>query len=228
MYRTRLLLGLLLLHLLPSGADAQRIDSPYRFVEHTQTLSLFGGWLGTRTGPVDAGPQPGPQFGVRYGLRVGGPFSAEADVFTVPTTRIVYDTITVGGEFRQEGEVDAALVGVLLALRFNLTGPRTWHGVQPYAVFGGGAVLNLSGRGEVEDAIPEDVRFRFGTRFAGQLGGGAEWFATERLSLRLDARGVLWRLNTPPAFRAGDRAQLIPADEWSRNDFITIGVGYHF
>jgi hypothetical protein len=228
MTRILLLLPMLALPLLPQAAAAQRIDSPFRFVDATQTLGLFGGWFATETGPIDAAPRPGAHFGARYGLRLGGPFDAELDVFTSPTTRMVYDTILVAGEFRQVGETDATLLGALAALRFNITGPRTWYGIQPFVVFGGGAVMNLSRRSPLDDEVPEDVRVRFGTRFAGQLGGGAEWYATDRLSLRLDARGVLWRLTTPETFRRGERAELVGADEWSRNDYFTIGIGYHF
>jgi hypothetical protein len=214
--------------LLPASAAAQRIDSPYRFVEHRQTLSLIGAHIDTEVGAVGLGPQAGNAFGVRYGIRFGGPFSGEVDVFAVPTTRVVKDTVLVMGEFREHGEANATLLAAIGSLRFNLTGARTFYGIQPHVIFGGGAVLNLNGSEPLDEEVPQDARFRFGTSFAGQFGGGAEWFVTDRLSLRGDARAVLWRLRTPDAFRLGGRADDFPADEWTRNTYFGLGVGYHF
>jgi hypothetical protein len=212
----------------PHSALAQRIDSPYRFVESSQTLGVFGTYIDARIGAVGLGPQPGPAFGVRYGIRLGGPFDGEADVFVMPTTRMVLDTAQVDGEFRELGDVPANLAGLVASLRFNITGARTFHGFQPFVAFGGGAVLNTTGRDALEEDLVEDARFRFGTSFAGLLGTGTDWFLSERLSLRADARALLWKLRTPQAFRLGGRAAEIPADEWQRNGFISLGISYHF
>jgi len=209
-------------------ADAQRIDSPYRFVERAHSLTLYGGHFSADPGIVDLGPQSASAFGARYGIRLSGAFDGELDVALIPTHRLVTDTILVQGVRQVVGEADANLLNLQAGIRFNITGARTFYGVQPYTVFGGGAVVNLSGRDELDDQVPEDVRYRFGTSFAGQLGAGANWYVTERMSLRLDARSIFWRLRTPEGFRRGDAALEVPEMAWKRNTVFSAGVGLHF
>jgi hypothetical protein len=220
--------AVLLLCTTGSSAHAQRIDSPYRFLDRKHSLGLYGGYMNADAGVVDLGPRSAPAFGARYGLHISGAFDGELDLSLIPTTRFVTDTITVQGARRVLGEADATLLNVQAGLRFNLTGPRTFHGVQPYTVFGGGAIFDLAGRDALEEEIPEDVRYRFGTSFAGQLGAGADWYVAERLSLRLDARNVFWRLRTPQTFRTGEAGREIPEATWKRNVVFSAGVGLHF
>jgi hypothetical protein len=218
----------LLLATAPTGASAQRIDSPYRFVERNQSLGFYGGWVGASAATIDVGPQSGPAFGLRYRIRLSGAFDGEVDVSAIPTNRFVTDTIRVGDGRRVLGEAPMALVNAQAGLRFNVTGPRTFHGVQPFVLFGGGVVIDAAGRDALDEELPEDARYRFGTSFAGQFGAGTEWYATDRISLRLDARNVLWRMRTPDAFRRGDAARLIPETQWKRNLVFAAGVGLHF
>jgi hypothetical protein len=220
----------LLCSAVPTAASAQRIDSPYRFVERSQSIGLYGGYVNVSPGEPDLGPQSGPAVGARYRIRLGGAFDGEIDLSVIPTNRIVTDTLTIGpdGARRIVGEAPATLLNAQAGLRFNITGPRTFHGVQPFAIFGGGAVIDLSGRDALDEEVPQDVRYRFGTSFAGQFGAGAEWYATERVSLRLDARNVLWRLRTPAGFRVGQAAREIPETAWKGNMLFGLGVGLHF
>ncbi|MFO7259907.1 MAG: hypothetical protein DIU52_002045, partial [bacterium] len=65
----------------------------------------------------------------------------------------------------------------------------------------------------------------FGTSFAGQLGGGIEWFAMPRLSLRLDGRLLFWELDNPRAFTSiGD----VSSEEWVQNFYFSVGAAIHF
>jgi hypothetical protein len=210
------------------AADAQRIDSPYRFVERSHTLGLYGGWFLADPGVIDIGPQSGPAIGARYGIRLGGAFDGEFDLSLVPTSRLVTDSIRVQGERQVVGEADATLLNLQAGIRFNLTGPRTYRSLQPFALFGGGVIIDLAGRDELDDQVPEEVRYRFGTSFAGQIGAGTDWYVTERVSVRLDARSILWKLRTPAGFRRGEAGLEIPEGAWKRNTVFGVGVGLHF
>ncbi|MGH7505436.1 MAG: outer membrane beta-barrel protein [Longimicrobiales bacterium] len=223
------LLALALLALrAPDGANAQTILSPYRYIETSQSIGLAGGYALTGKGAIDLGPKAGPALLARYNIRISGPFVAEAEIGILPTTRAVWDTVTADTTRSQIGESDVRLVTAMAALRFNVTGPRTWHGLLPYLILGAGIAVDAGGTSAVEEELPADVRFDFGTSFAGQLGAGAELFLSPRLSLRVDGRNVLWKIDTPAAFFTGERGRLIPRDEWTQNFYLSAGLAIHF
>lgn len=223
--RSSLLMAVILGVMAASPLSAQTVPSPYRHLENRQSLTFFGGQLFTDKGKLGLGPSSKQAAGVRYSIRLGGPFSAEASGTYLPSTRAVFDTALVaGGGLRSVGTADLDLALVTASLRFDLTGPRTYHGFQPYILIGGGATIDLSGSSAVDSQVAPKARFNFGTRFAGQVGAGVEWFATRRVALRLDARDVFWRLRIPEAF-VGDG---VANTEWVQNLGVSLGVVYHF
>lgn len=223
MFRSLLLVVLMLV---PAVATAQVVRSPYRYVDEAQSLSLFGGYMVTDEGKLGLGPESGVTVGLRYTLRIGGPFTAEATASYFPTTRSVFDTVAVGDPLVRVGEADIDLARVDAALRFNLTGPRTYQGVMPFLVAGGGVVFDVADGEGAGTELAEEARFDFGTRFAGQVGAGIEWFALRRVALRADARDVFWKLKTPLAFSRQDLD--VPEDEWVQNFVFSLGIAYHF
>jgi hypothetical protein len=224
---------LLLMFALAAGMDtaqAQSVSSPYRFIDRTQSAGLWAGYVSTGRGTVELGPESGPVIGGRYTIRLSGPFTVEAEAGYFNSTRTVLDTATVGTArgLAQVGDADLTLLTLNASLRFNLTGPRTWHGIQPFVAFGAGTALDLSGNSATDADVVSDARFDFGTSFAGQLGGGIEWFPSDRLSLRVDARNVLWKLKTPVPFVVIDPTGRTPESEWIQNGFFTVGIALHF
>ncbi|MGH7469435.1 MAG: hypothetical protein ACRENP_15905 [Longimicrobiales bacterium] len=215
--------------LVQTGSSAgQSIPSPYRFIDEKQTVGAFASYILTARGTVGLGPEDGAAAGVRYSIRLSGPFNVEAETFYFPSTRPVRDTTLAGDEREQVGTADLTLLGGIASLRFNLTGPRTWHKLQPFVAFGVGAVLDLSGTSVEDERVPADVRFDFGTSFAAHVGGGIEWFPGNRLSLRLDARNQLWKTNTPFPFLVGEAGVQTPEDEWIQNGVISLGFAVRF
>jgi opacity protein-like surface antigen len=215
------------LALLSAPAAAQRINSPYRFIDSKQYVTVFAGRLGTQTGIVGVGPESGNVFGAQYGYRVSGPVVIEVTVGYSPVQRIVRDTTHQASDtliFHPLGTADQGLLMAVAAARFDITGPRTWHGLQPYALLGAGGVFGTTGQNG--PAIPQDVRFSFGTSFAAQAGAGIEWYATRRLGLRVDGRGTLWKLHTPSAFLL--RAVTLTQSEWTQNLTLVGGLALHF
>lgn len=222
---------LLLLALAAGAARAQRITSPYRYIDPRQSVQLFGGHISTDQPFTELGPASGAFAGGRYAIRVNGPLEIEGQLAYFPSTRIVRDTtFTVHGTDSTFTEIGSAKQRVLVAtagLRFDLTGPRTWHGLQPFLAIGGGVALGVNGANEADQQVPADLRFRFGTSFAASGGGGLEWYITHNVALRGDARAFLWKLKTPQAFAIADAR--VPADgDWTQNLSFTAGVAVHF
>jgi len=210
------------------GVVAQTIRSPYRFVEKSQTGGIWAGYLATDRGEVGFGPEAGPILGGRYSIRLSGAFTVEADAGYFSSTRTVLDTAIVEDGFRKVGEADFHALLLNGSLRFNLTGPRTWHRLQPYALFGAGAMVDLTGTSNLDEMLPVDVRYDFGTSFAGQFGGGVEWFPSQRLTFRFDVRDVLWKINTPTAFLLSRLGEETTPDQWTSNFLFSAGAALHF
>jgi hypothetical protein len=220
--------GLLLGH--GTSVAGQRIDSPYRFVEHSQGAGAYAAMVWPAEGRLRLGPQSAPAAGLRYGLAISGPLGIEVDLLYSPTTRSVGDTILSTPDSLPviKGEADVGLLIAMGSVRFNITGGRTWHGLQPFVAFGGGLALDAAGSSAVSDSLPAEARFNFGTSFAGQLAAGMEFHPSARWSLRVDARNVLWKLKHPAAFRTGERGQVVPPDEWESNSILSVGLSMHF
>jgi hypothetical protein len=145
-----------------------------------------------------------------------------------PTEHAVLDSVVVDSAFQQIGTADQTLLIATAALRFNITGPRTWHGLQPFVVLGAGAVIETSHDKDAVNQAPVDARFDFGTSFAGTLGGGIAWLPSRHLAIRLDGRNVLWKVTTPAALRRGDIGLTMPDDEWVQNFTAAAGVSILF
>lgn len=231
MARVRLaVLSAAALALTAAPLTAQHITSPYRYIEARQYVSLFGGRLYTQTGAAELGPSSGSLFGAQFGYRLKGPFVIEATLGYASLQREVRDTVRLAAPdtnvFRPVGTANQGLLLASAALRFDLTGPRTWYGFQPYVLLGAGGVIGTTGANGADFLVPQDLRFNFGTSFAAQIGGGVEWYATRRLGLRIDGRGTIWKLHTPSAFLLRD--VMLPPSEWTQNLSIVGGVAVHF
>lgn len=222
---------------LASPALAQVVPSPYAFVERGMGGYIYGTYVFTDRGVIDVGPGSGPAAGVGYNVRVSGPFVFDTRVALFPTSRMVFDVEEAPAEEIQEdptaglrfiGDADLTLLLVDGSLRFDITGPRTWHNLQPYALLGAGAVLRLAADHSPEEELPEspDLRVRFRNGLTGHFGGGVEWHLTDRFTVRLDARNLLWRLHVPTGFITPDR--VIDDREWVQTGHVSIGVGIRF
>jgi len=207
-------------------ADAQQIRSHYRFIDENHSIGIFGGYLGTDAGRPAIGPENAPHFGVRYNLRFTGPLSGEAGLSLVPSNRQVLFQDTAATEYDPQpiGESSMNLLVAEAGLRFHLTGARSWRNLAPYVVGTGGLAADLTGRGELDESVPEAQRFRFGPSFAVSLGAGTDLFVSDRLSLRLEARNHIFRMTRPPGLRETAQTE----NFWTNNLGVTIGSAFHF
>ena len=205
--------------------SAQSIPSSYRFIETRHEIGLYGGYLLTDPGELELAPDPGPLLGARYGLHLTGPLSGEAGLGFVATDRQVRTRVGTGATLTDVEETSSLLLIAEAGLRFHLTGQRAWRGLAPYAMATGGLVTDLAGNGPLEGQIPEAERFTFGPTFAASLGLGSQFFLTENMSLRVEARDYVWRLSYPESMSVG----ILEEDsEWANNFGLTIGGSIHF
>lgn len=209
------------------AAEAQTIPSPYRFIDTRHDAGAFIASVPGNRGELELGPGGGVMFGGRYGIELGGPFALEGTAFLLPTDRRIR---APGEEEIEDHGTTTALVGGLDArIRFTVTGPRTWRGLAPFLLAGGGIAGNLSGPAEIEGEFFAEERFSFGPSFLGVLGAGTRWLPGERVTVRADATLHLWKLGTPSGYmgREEDFGQ-IPQQEWTGVPAFSIGLSYRF
>jgi hypothetical protein len=216
--------------MLAAPASAQRIDSPYRFLDHSQFAGVWIGHVSASDGRIGNGPDAALMAGAAWALRVSGPFALNVEAGYMPSTRVVRDTAysNAASAFEPLGEADFKLLTVMGNLRVNLTGARTWNAIQPHILLGAGVALDLAGGTAIEAELPSNARFDFGTSFAGQLGVGADWFPSQRFSVRVDARDMFWKMPVPEAFLLTENGAGLSRSEWVQNLALTAGLSIHF
>ena len=210
----------------PGQLEAQRIPSPFAFVEERQEAGPYVGYMSASTGRFGYGPSGGVMLGTRYGIDLSGPLGLEVVAGAVKGTRDVVNPARPEGD-RVIGEADVLLTTVDLRLRLSATGARTWHGLVPFLTFGGGIVIDHEEPSLTETAVldPDEV-FELGTKFFGVIGPGVKWHVTRRLAVRTDFGFSLWKLDTPDGW--GDPTLAIPSvpesGEWTSGLSLTGSV----
>lgn len=229
MHLTRRATYLLLLSvILPVSLAGQTVPSVYQFIETKQEVGAFIGILTTGSGRFGFGPKGGLLIGGRYAIEISGPFSMEGVVGYSPGTRDLIDPSRAEGDW-VVGEVDALLTTVDLRLKFSLTGDRTWHGLSPFIVTGGGIAFDLAGEDEAEERLLQDDRFEFGTSFMGVLGTGIRFFPSERFMIRSDMGLTIWKIETPRGYVSPERNfQNVGESEWTSGINFTVGAAWRF
>ncbi len=218
--------------------EAQTITSPYDFVERGQSIRAHVTYVTPDRGIIGTGPGSGVAVGVGHTLRVSGPFTLDTRLSYLPTNRTVYtvddqadpDQIALDPMVGlvELGTADLSLALVDASLRFDVTGPRTWNRLQPFALLGGGAVFRLSADHSAEEDLRDDLdlRVRFRNGLTGHIGAGVEIHLSPRLSMRLDARSLFWRLHVPTGFITP--ARVIDDREWTRTGHLGVAAAWRF
>lgn len=210
--------------LAPVPGTAQNIPSPYRFIERGQEAGPVVGYMSADAGRFGLGPKSAVFYGGSYAVAVGGPVSLEGAVLVVPTERDVVNPRRVGDQVLDD-PAEVTLVNVTARLRFNLTGRRTWHGLQPFALAGAGVMFDVQGEQAEDQRLEEDERFDFGTEFTGVFGGGARWVVTPTLALRGEAGISLYQLDVPEGWRDPVlELENVPESEWVSASVFTLGA----
>lgn len=210
--------------LAPVTAEAQRIPSPYRFIERKQESGPFFGVMSVDRGRFGYGPGSGSLVGGRWGIELSGPLSFEGVASLLDGTRDVIHPGRVEGD-RKIGEADLLVTMLEVRLKFSLVGARAWHRLSPFIVAGGGIAFDVADSSPAEDELEAEDRFDFGSSFLGTLGAGTRWFVNDRIAVRTDALFSLWEIPTPVGFADPDRGFTDVAEkEWLRGLQISASI----
>lgn len=217
--------------------DTVTIDTPYRWIEPSVRVGPVGGYIQSNRGVSELGPAPSVVGGARFRARISSPISLEFGALYASTDRFVIDPRLASGPAPVD-TVGTEMVLAEAAMQFALTGARTWHGIQPYAVVGGGLLFAVSEETSPVFADPElsELRFEIGTTPVVQAGVGVELKPAERWGIGIEFRDHLWRLETPEGFfeaevldRIEELGLTAPQDtDWTHNLEFSVGVWRYF
>jgi len=231
--RTVVALGWALL--LPAALYAQvgfrPESSPYRPLPEKYQLSVTGGYSWSNGGKVGVGPAHGPVFGGRFDLHLAGPGAIQVGANVGNFERLLLDP-RLGPENRVRGTASQSVVMLDAGLNLVLTGQKAWRGIVPYI----GTSLGMAFGG----SVPEDSlsAYKFGAKFMVTPMAGMRLHPTRRLSLRVEARDAIWKLNYPASFfetptLAPDEAPILDPQfnkdsEWTHNFMLFVSLGWSF
>jgi hypothetical protein len=212
----------------PGVVAGQTIPSPFRFVERRQEAGIFAGTSSVDAGRFGFGPEGGKNVGARWGVNLSGPLGFEVAGGLISGSRDIINPARAAGD-RKVGEADVLLGTLDGRLRFTLTGDRTWHGLAPFILAGGGIAFDLAGSDPADDELEEQDRFDFGTSFFGTMGGGLRASVTDRIGLRGDALFSLWKLETPPGFSDPERGfEAVEQGQWVHGLHLSLSAVIRF
>ena len=214
-----------------SPVAGQVIPSSYAPVEHSQAWAISVGKSDLNPGQLGLGPQNATTAGGRYGVAAGSAINFDADATLFRSTRDVLD-VSRPVDDRSLGTTDIDILLFDLRLRVNLTGQRTWHGLQPFIAFGGGVgfPVSIDHLLETNSDMPLDEWYEFGTRFTGTLAGGVNFHVHDKVSLRVDGVMNLWKIVTPVGWQtvAVDPLGENPEGEWVAARTVRVGLAWRF
>lgn len=207
-------------------------SSPYRDLRSRYQVSVTGGYSWGSGGKVEVGPARGRFGGMRFDLHIGGPGAVQIGLNVGEFDRLLLDPSQAPDD-RILGTATQSVFMVDAGLNMVLTGAKTWYGFAPYA----GASLGLALGGAVP-AADSLSPFNFSTKFIVGPQIGFRWFPVKRLSVRFEARDVIWRLSypnqffEPPANAPDDEPVLdlrfTKPTQWTHNPMLLVSVGWAF
>jgi hypothetical protein len=146
------------------GAQEERIDSPYRWIPRGLRVGLQGAYLSADRGNLEFAQGPTMVTGARFRVRVSSPLSLELGASYATPNRWVVDPRLETGPAVVD-TVSSNWLSIEAGVQLGLTGARTWHGFDPYAVFGGGFLIGINE--QLSDTFAEQAlepfRYKIGT-----------------------------------------------------------------
>lgn len=236
----RLAAGLATLLLLTSAgvvrAQETSIESSYRWIEPGLRVAPYVGYLNMSRGNLEFGPGPTAVAGLRFRARVSSPLSLEIGLGLGNSDRFVVDPRPETGP-EVVDTVSSSWAQAAVGLQLALTGRRTWNGIQPYVLLGGGLVRGLDEEESAvfSDSTEADLRYEIGTAPLLQVGVGAELKPSDRLGVGIELRDHLIRLKTPEGFfdpevlnKIEDAGGEAPQNtQWPNNLELSVGLWYY-
>lgn len=236
-------LALTALAVLPVTALAQEpsIDSPFRWREKGLRLGFFGGYHVANRSSLQYGQGPTGTAGAKFRIRASSPLSLELGATYGPASRWVIDMASEAFDVTGPAIVDTVAAGWLrmdLGAQIGLTGARTWNGIHPYGMFGGGWVFGINeGASEsLADQALEPFRYNISTAPHIYLGLGFEVFPSDKIGIGFELRDYLIRLASPDGFLFPNVLETLDdlgapapdASAWQHNPEFGITIWYYF
>ncbi len=212
------------------------IDTPYRWIEQGMRFAVSPGYIFTSRGSLNLGPGSTPTAAGRFRIRVSNPLSFEINATYGNSNRFIVDPLANGGPAVVD-TVNSSWILAEAAVQFTFTGGRTWHGIQPYLIFGGGGIFGLG-----EEVSPfEDLLnlqlyvYEIGSAPDFLAAGGLEWILSRKVGLSFEVRDHIWRLKAPEGFFTPEILQIIletgaPApseSEWTNNVEFSLSIWFY-
>ena len=221
----------------PVAAQQESIDSPYRWREKGFRIGLWGAYHAAHRGNLEYGQGPTAAFGLKSRVRISAPLNFELGATYGPAKRYVVDPRIETGP----AIVDTVSSGWLrmdLGVQVSFAGNRTWNGIQPYGLIGGGWAFGIDEGGSAVFADPalEPFRYRIGGGAPHvYLGLGFEVFPSERIGIGFEVRDHLLRQKVPSGYLSRDVLDIIeetgapaPGTAWPMNFEFGIAIWYYF
>ena len=205
--------------------------SPYRDILHGNGWTITAGQVYGDGGPLRLSPNSGTSLGLRYDIRLSGLLQGYASLGYLATERMILnpDDSVVN---RFDGPVDQTVWTPEIGLQLNITGPKSWHHLAPYASVGLGAAV---GEGVAEDT----TSFNFGTKLLITPAAGVRVYLGSRVNLRVEGMFYYWKMKYPSTWVARPAAQ--PSDpgtepvksssqltDWIPTPSLRVGLGLAF
>ena len=237
---TRLIVtALAALALYPAALEgqAERIDSPFRWRERGFRVGLFGGYHAGNRGGLEFAQGPTSVTSAKMRVRASSPLSLELGATYGAADRWTLDVLAGGGP----AIVDTVAAGWLRAdagAQIGLTGARTWNGIHPYGLIGGGFVFGIDeGASEaLADQALEPFRYDISTAPHIYVGFGFEIFPSEKIGIGFEVRDYLVRVTAPEGYLFSTTLDLFEASGatapestvWGHNPEFGITIWYYF
>lgn len=200
--------------------------SPYVDLEHTQELTVVGGWFHGHRDAANVGPQSGAITGLHYEWRAGGPAHLIGEISRISSDRRVIDPFKTGAG-RELGTVSRPLYTADAGLGLSLTGGKSWHRIVPELSGGVGLISDFRAKADTGG-------FKFGTRFAFNWGGGIRIVPGGSWQIRGDIKNRMYTLGYPqtyysvPTGGSSVVASTQAKSFWLNNPAFTLGLSYLF
>ena len=203
-------------------------SSPFVDLEHAQELTLLFGEYHAHRDPADVGPQSGAIAGAHYEWRAGGPAHLIAEVARIQSDRNMINPLAIGTA-RELGTESRPLYTADVDLGLSLTGAKSWHRLVPEVSTGVGLISDFH-------TTADSGGFRFGTRFAFNMGAGLRFVpgGGSRWQIRGDIKDRLYTLAYPQTFYVAPTGgtAVVPLTQaksfWTNNPAFTLGLSYLF
>jgi len=196
-------------------------QSPYRDIDWSQHLTLYGGYYHAGKDEIGAAPASAPMLGLRYEVDIAGPAQFFVRAARVNSERNAVDP-SLPAATRSLGKVSDPLYLADAGFSFNLTGRKSWHSLVP--VFG--FALGVASATSTEPKDP----YRFGTQFAFSTQFGIRYIPNRHYELRAMIDNIFYQNHYPAGYyqKTADTTSVLTSStgrsSYLANTALTVGL----